>query len=634
MRRTHVGSLAITSFLVIVLGVLGIGTAMAAPTPAPSTGSGESVPGKLLLMLDASGSMLEADPSGLTRMDAAKQGLSAVVDKLPDNAQVGLRVYGATVMGGTPTPEACADTQLVHPIGTIDKTGLKAAINGFAAKGETPIAHSLQKALEDLGTTGKRNIILVSDGEESCVPDPCPVIKELIGNGIDLQIDTVGYAVGDKARQQLQCIANAAHGTYYDAANADQIAASINKLSQRAMRPFRVTGTPIKGTHDAATAPELTAGQYTDAITEGEDAAHQLKYRIKRTIPGSTLHVSTAALPKVSGVVGKEAWSLILDEPGGRNCGMDASGQSSYTSLMALGVSSASSVDACNESESLTLTVTRRYGAESPAPAPFEVRVIEEPRVTNLDQLPDGAGRAKPEVTEVAADGPGTPVVGGTALSDALSLTPGTYVEELVPGEASFYRIPVAYGQRLRFTLLGIGESFPWKTSYRDTWFMVGADILGPTARQAAIIRSAALWTGPDVSEPRPYWTPEIRYKNRSDVYTDGAALAGTYTIAVAITKDSKGIGAVEGIPVPVRFAVTVDGTESGKPEYAAAMPSTASPSPSASATTPAANAKKPVEADNGSVLPLVGGGLLTLAVLGGIGYAVWRRRAQGATHA
>mgnify|MGYP003604794757 FL=1 len=106
------------------------------------------------------------------------------------------------------------------------------------------------------------------------------------------------------------------------------------------------------------------------------------------------------------------------------------------------------------------------------------------------------------------------------------------------------------------------------------------------------------------------------------------------YTIAVAITKDSKGIGAVEGIPVPVRFAVTVDGTESGKPEYAAAMPSTASPSPSASAATPAATSKKPVEADNGSVLPLVGGGLLTLAVLGGIGYAVWRRRAQGATHA
>lgn len=130
MRRTHVGSLTITSFLVIVLGVLGIGTATAAPTPAPSTGSGESVPGKLLLMLDASGSMLEADPSGLTRMDAAKQGLSAVVDKLPDNAQVGLRVYGATVMGGTPTPQACADTQLVHPIGTLDKTGLKAAIAG------------------------------------------------------------------------------------------------------------------------------------------------------------------------------------------------------------------------------------------------------------------------------------------------------------------------------------------------------------------------------------------------------------------------------------------------------------------------------------------------------------------------
>ena len=149
--------------------------ASAEPTAARAVATDEPVPGKLLLMLDASGSMKAKDPSGLTKIEAAKKALTGVVGALPDTAQVGLRVYGATVDGkGKPTPAACADTQLIHPIAALDKPKLTSTIAAIKALGETPIAHSLTEALTDLGTEGKRNIVLVSDGEESCVPTPAP----------------------------------------------------------------------------------------------------------------------------------------------------------------------------------------------------------------------------------------------------------------------------------------------------------------------------------------------------------------------------------------------------------------------------------------------------------------------------
>ena len=183
------------------------GAAQSASPAAATTSVDEPVPGKLLLMLDASGSMKAQDPSGLTKINAAKKALTGLVDALPDTAQVGLRVYGATVDGkGKPTAAACADTQLIHPIEALDKPTLTSTIKDIKALGETPIAHSLEEALNDLGTEGKRNIVLVSDGEESCVPDPCPTIKKLTTAGVDLQIDTVGFGVNAKARTQLQCL--------------------------------------------------------------------------------------------------------------------------------------------------------------------------------------------------------------------------------------------------------------------------------------------------------------------------------------------------------------------------------------------------------------------------------------------
>ncbi|WP_035948056.1 VWA domain-containing protein, partial [Knoellia flava] len=108
--------------------------AAAAQVPASNLATQTDEQGKLLLMLDASGSMKAKDPSGLTKIEAAKKALTGVVGALPATAQVGLRVYGAQVDGkGKPTPAACADTRLVAPIAPLDKAGLTSTIGAIKA---------------------------------------------------------------------------------------------------------------------------------------------------------------------------------------------------------------------------------------------------------------------------------------------------------------------------------------------------------------------------------------------------------------------------------------------------------------------------------------------------------------------
>jgi len=206
---------------------------------------------------------MEDKIDGGTKIAVAKRALNRVVDHLPGDAQVGLRVYGARVDDEN-DPAACTDSELVVPIGPADKPALKAQIARYRPLGETPISYSLKQAAQDLGGSGRRTVVLVSDGRESCGEDPCVTAANLAKQGIDLKLDVIGLAVSGATRSQLQCIADRGRGTYADAKNAKQIEDSLDQLATRAFRPFQLTGTPVEGSEDAATATEVRPGQYLD----------------------------------------------------------------------------------------------------------------------------------------------------------------------------------------------------------------------------------------------------------------------------------------------------------------------------------------------------------------------------------
>jgi Ca-activated chloride channel family protein len=162
--------------------------ALAAPAAAQSPPAGTP---KILLAFDASGSMAADDGAGTPKIDAAQDAAVDLLGALPPSTQVGLRVFGGT-KPSRPIGPACRDSSLVLPIGPLDRAQAEQRIRSFKAKGRTPIAFALERAAEDLGSSGPRTIILVSDGKDTCQPpSPCQVAQRIAKGGVEMRIQAI-----------------------------------------------------------------------------------------------------------------------------------------------------------------------------------------------------------------------------------------------------------------------------------------------------------------------------------------------------------------------------------------------------------------------------------------------------------
>ncbi len=208
---------------------------------------------RLLIILDSSGSMARSNGRGGTSMTEAKSAILGEVDNLPDDSEVGLRVFGSTVDGhNKPTKAACSDSKLIRAVGPLDRGALKTATQRFEPLGETPIAYSLTEGIKDLGNSGNRTILLVSDGEESCSQDPCAAVEQVKQQNIDLTVHIVGLQVNNTARRQLECIANRTGGSYNEARDSSQLRDAL----RRAMNTLGASnGTTTTSTTSRAVAP-------------------------------------------------------------------------------------------------------------------------------------------------------------------------------------------------------------------------------------------------------------------------------------------------------------------------------------------------------------------------------------------
>ncbi|WIM72736.1 VWA domain-containing protein [Corynebacterium suedekumii] len=72
-------------------------------------------------------------------------------------------------------------------------------------------------------------------------PTPvCEVAEDLADQGVDIIIiNTVGFNVDDAAREELECIADAAGGTYADASDADTLADELKRAATRGYRAYQ-----------------------------------------------------------------------------------------------------------------------------------------------------------------------------------------------------------------------------------------------------------------------------------------------------------------------------------------------------------------------------------------------------------
>jgi von Willebrand factor type A domain len=169
----------------------------------------------VLLILDASGSMNAKLPNGETRIEVARRAVKGVASLVPAQTQLSLRLYGAQ---SPASQKNCQDTHLAAPFGPASANGgvITTTVDGAKAQGYTPIAYSLGQAANDFPADAKeRVIVLVSDGKETCQGDPVVTARALAGKNIT--VHAVGFVVDTAARGQLQAIARATGGSYFDA---------------------------------------------------------------------------------------------------------------------------------------------------------------------------------------------------------------------------------------------------------------------------------------------------------------------------------------------------------------------------------------------------------------------------------
>lgn len=179
------------------------------------------------LILDASNSMW-GQIQGKAKITIAKQVLEQIINGLPDEMNVGLRLYGHRY--GLNDKRACQDTELVTPIGLIAKQQLTDAVNAISPKGKTPLVYSVLEGIKDFKDLKGGTIVLISDGVESCDGDINSIAPALKEGGLDLQVNIVGFAIKEiEARKQLEAIATSTGGIYLDAKDSEQLLDSLEQ---------------------------------------------------------------------------------------------------------------------------------------------------------------------------------------------------------------------------------------------------------------------------------------------------------------------------------------------------------------------------------------------------------------------
>ncbi len=242
----------------VALGVLAGGASAAA-----------AAPNNILFILDASGSMW-GRMGDVPKIEIAKGVLSTLVTDLPAETQVGLATYGHRVK------EACDDLELLAPVGGTDPNGIQARLQGITPLGKTPIAASLAESavwLQDRREENN-NVVLISDGLETCGGDPCQAAQKLAAVGVSTRVYVVGFDLSAEEHAQLKCISDLGKGQYFQASTASDLKlalAEIEQVAQAAPEPAPVKQVAAQGAYFEDSFDGETLGEDWSTLNPNEE---------------------------------------------------------------------------------------------------------------------------------------------------------------------------------------------------------------------------------------------------------------------------------------------------------------------------------------------------------------------------
>lgn len=194
----------------------------------------------VLIVLDNSDSMQLGTP---TRMEIAKQAIKNFVMKASSKTNIGLMIYEHK-------GSSCTSTKIISKIGTVNGGIINKLLNeirppveldpiGFALQQDTvAFAGVLEQALVAFTGKVKQNneIILLTDGEETCDSDPIGQATSLKSSNLNIKINVIGFAVDAKVQTKLDQISTSGGGSFFTANNLTELEKKFNYLYENELK--------------------------------------------------------------------------------------------------------------------------------------------------------------------------------------------------------------------------------------------------------------------------------------------------------------------------------------------------------------------------------------------------------------
>ncbi len=166
-----------------------------------------------LVLLDVSNSML-GRVDGQSRLSVARDVIEALANGADARARLGLMAFSHR------RPADCEDTELLVAPGPVSARVFARLANPLVPRGRTAIAHALQEAARVAP-----RVLLITDGGDNCVPDPCAEVRTLKARHPALVVQVLGLDVVDtRDAAELRCIAEATGGRYFPALSRFELA--------------------------------------------------------------------------------------------------------------------------------------------------------------------------------------------------------------------------------------------------------------------------------------------------------------------------------------------------------------------------------------------------------------------------
>lgn len=165
-----------------------------------------------MAVFDISGSMW-GQVDGVAKVEIARNAFGgALSDWQAYNMRTGLIAYGHRRRGD------CADIEVMARPG--DDADIAALVAGLSPVGKSPLSEAVRKTAEVLPKTEEAaTVVLLSDGVETCEADSCAVGVELEALGLDFTAHVIRFDIAEGDRAQLQSLADATSGLYFDSAS-------------------------------------------------------------------------------------------------------------------------------------------------------------------------------------------------------------------------------------------------------------------------------------------------------------------------------------------------------------------------------------------------------------------------------